>query len=480
MITTINPYDNKPRPSSISLFTKSYLARSKEHSQSRIVNFYVYATKDEDQVLYPTPGMELQITNTESATRALHRKRNNLYFIADENLYQVDVNGSQTLLGTLLTSEGPVSITSTNDQLTICDQAYGYSYDFTTAVFEIITDEDFPADTTTMTSISSFTVAHSGQEFFWSDVGADTVWQGILAFGTAERIQQDIVAVYNFNEKLYVMGDSQTELWQVVGGDNPFDTVPGILIRYGCAASKSVANSSDKLFMLARGDTGQIGVISIDQGYNVENVSRSGPNFVLEDYQEIKIDDAVAFCWQQDGEEFYQITFPTVNKSWLYNITLNMWTELESKSGRHYADFGIYFNNKIYINSYKDSNLYAYDLNTFTNNGEEIIRTLVSPVMDHTNNRIFIDHLMLYFSHGTALQTGQGSDPKVFMQTSNDGGNLFNSARIRPIGKIGQHRGKVRWSRVARGDQVVLKFTMSDPVQFIINAAFAFISYGIN
>ncbi len=67
---------------------------------------------------------------------------------------------------------------------------------------------------------------------------------------------------------------------------------------------------------------------------------------------------------------------------------------------------------------------------------------------------------------GVGLTTGQGSDPIVRMDYSDDGARTFTSETQRKYGKIGVYGQRVVWRR--QGDfpvSRVVRFSGSDPVK---------------
>ena len=75
---------------------------------------------------------------------------------------------------------------------------------------------------------------------------------------------------------------------------------------------------------------------------------------------------------------------------------------------------------------------------------------------------------------GVGLTSGQGSDPQVMLDWSDDGGFKFGPLQPwRSAGKIGRYKARLRWRRMGRFRERVLRVQISDPVKRAIIAAHA-------
>ena len=117
---------------------------------------------------------------------------------------------------------------------------------------------------------------------------------------------------------------------------------------------------------------------------------------------------------------------------------------------------------KIYRQS---SQLYSYD-------GAAIHRERVTPHAADEKRNITFSSLELDVETGVGLQSGQGSDPQIMMQYSNDGGRTWSSERWIPIGAVGQYRTRVAWNRCGSARDRVFRVKYTDPTQFQINDAY--------
>ena len=76
------------------------------------------------------------------------------------------------------------------------------------------------------------------------------------------------------------------------------------------------------------------------------------------------------------------------------------------------------------------------------------------------------------------MQTGVGipavPDPQIRMDYSDDGSANFVSEIPKPMGKVGEFKTRVRWTRLGRIPKSrVLRFKMSDPVALNVYALYA-------
>lgn len=96
---------------------------------------------------------------------------------------------------------------------------------------------------------------------------------------------------------------------------------------------------------------------------------------------------------------------------------------------------------------------------------ERIIRRLrQSPHVSDTGERLFHNRFQVDFQPGIGTATGQGVDPQVMIQWSDDGGFTWSSERWVSIGAVGRYLSRVVLWRLGQSRDRVYRVTVSDPV----------------
>jgi hypothetical protein len=460
----------------VPLLGPSYKTRSIEQNQRQLVNFYLSQDQLNETypvVAYPTPGCKVWANTTGNAVRALYSQNDVVYAVIDNKFYSFDINGTGTEQGTLSTTTGVCQIEGTNTQLMINDKTSGYIYTIATDTFTTISDGDFFAGTATITSQDSYFIAHEDQEFQLSGLLDGTSWSG-LDFASAEGDPDNLVAVKSFQRKLFLIGQKSTEVWFNTGDTFPFSRIEGVFIEYGCSAADSVANGDNNIYWLARGKSGQRCILSINESFEDTPVSDEALNQELATYDVVS--DAVGFIYQREGKEFYQINFPTENKSWLYDTQLQSWSQLTSYVnggfGRHLANNHTAAFGKNLVGDYKSGKIYELDRNTFTDNGEIIQRIIVTSPLIFDTKYAIINRLEIDVENNIALQSpNQGYDPQIVVRLSKNGGFTYGNHFFIPASMVGEYTRRAIKPRLGRGRRIVFELTMTDPVNWIILGA---------
>ena len=86
-------------------------------------------------------------------------------------------------------------------------------------------------------------------------------------------------------------------------------------------------------------------------------------------------------------------------------------------------------------------------------------------------NKIFHHRLQLDIEPGVGLVTGQGDDPQMMLKWSDDGGITYGNEIWRSMGKIGEYRTKLVWSRLGGSRDRVYWSEITDPVKRVIVGA---------
>ena len=88
-----------------------------------------------------------------------------------------------------------------------------------------------------------------------------------------------------------------------------------------------------------------------------------------------------------------------------------------------------------------------------------------SPPVTAENRRMNHSRLELVFESGVGLNLGQGSDPQVMLDWSDDGGRTWSAQRFRSLGKMGRFRARTIWNQLGQARDRVYRYQISDPVR---------------
>jgi hypothetical protein len=376
-------------------------------------------------------------------------------------------------------------------QLGIVDHINLYCYTITTGsyqqsnlnsaeAFGIVSDfaTQGVAGATTITFLNGrCTAEKAGSRQAYTSGSYDiTAWGGnathsALIFFTKENAADLLVAVEAFNGTMILWGDSTIEYWQDVGTSPlPYSRIQGATQTYGLAAKSSRAVVENTLFFLAKNPQGHIKVMSISNGYAPQRVSTDDVDDFINDMTSFT--DAAALTYVAYGHTMYQLTFPTDGRTLLYDTTTKVWQEAQTGLdliGRHQAELGISFNGQNIAGDYSSGSMYTFDEYTFTDNGVAIKRQVASKHIRNGGNPLTLSELVLDIETGVGLQASQGNDPQIAMERSKDGGRTYGQPRLTSMGKAGQYLSpKVRWRRLGTSDDHVFRFTVTDPVKFVV------------
>jgi hypothetical protein len=271
---------------------------------------------------------------------------------------------------------------------------------------------------------------------------------------------------------LWLFGQNSTEIWTNTGNlDFPFARAGNTFIEQGCAAAGTVAKADNTVFWLGADQRGS-GVVWRANGYTPQRISNHAMEREIEGYSTIA--DAYAFTYEQEGHIFYVLTFPTASKTWVYDAAVQAWHERAWRNPstgaliRWRATCHAYNGGLHLVGDFETGNVYSLDLNTYTDNGDPILRLRSTVTTENMQNRVFYQQLQVDLETGVGLATGQGVAPLLMMRYSNDGGHVWSNEKVATIGKVGEYSARAQYQRLGAGRNRVWEISMSDPVKFAV------------
>lgn len=458
----------KPVP----LFGLGNKGKSSDVDAQGRVNLYAEIQSDPEKniiTLYPTPCISTFVNLGTTPFRGVYERGDVIYGVVSNKLYSINNAGVATVLGTLLSFSGRVSISDNGTQMIIVDGSRGYIYNFNTLAFVQISDPDFPGGDTVTFFNGRFVVnkPNSGQ-FYISALYDGLTWDA-LDFATAESDPDNCVRVMAEAGQLVVFGDRTTEFWGDSGAqDFPYARIGSAAIEWGLAARWSLSKFMDSLIFLRRNRLGQVQV-AVQSGSNGTAVSTPEMDYIFSQYSAVS--DATGFSYMLSGHPMYQINFPTANESWLYDGLTKAWSKVQyGNSGRHRAEMQVQLLTKNYVTDYENGKLYRFQENVYTDDGAPVVREFVGKHISAGDFTTF-SALWIEMESGVGLQTGQGSNPQLMMQISRDGGREWGAEVWREIGAVGKYKARAVFNRLGSARDWLFRFRVTDPIKTVFVAA---------
>lgn len=471
---------------SIPFVGQAYETRSINFSAQRCVNLFLevgLAGAKSPAALFSTPGLvkKLDMPNGAVEIRGMAPFKGELFVVAGSSLFSISSTFVPTIIGNLATSSGPVSMAQNETQLAIVDGVSGYYYDFPTLTFGQITDSEFPFGARRISYLLSRFLAEApqSQSISWSKIGDVRVWDG-LDFTSADGAPDNVVSHLADHQELYVFGETTTQI--LVADANGFANSPNSSMQQGCAAAFSPASIDNSVMWLGRDELGQGVIWQTRGGATPVRVSNHGVEYAIAQYA--RIDDAIAYAYQQEGHLFYVITFPTGMATWVYDVASQAWHEraymvpTTGELTRHRSNCHAMFNGRHIVGDWQNGKLYELDLNAYTDDGDAILRLRACPTISQNQYRVFYTSLQIDIQAGVGTATGQGSSPRVMLRYSDDSGHTWSNRRTVSMGAIGRYGARARFNQLGAGRNRVFEMSVTDPVPVVVLGAYADMQQG--
>lgn len=448
---------------------QSYVATSKPLSNQRCINYYFEPSPEgakSPEALYCTPGLKPFANLGSSQIYGMHVLNGVLYAISGNNAYVINSMGGGSPLGSLGNVDGPVIMADNRiDIIALKTDGSSYLVDGTSVTQ--ITDVDYrlASSVTVLDGFAILTVLNSDQ-FFISSLNDASAYNA-LDFATAEESSDILVRGFAHRGELFLFGGLTTEVYYNSGaGDFPFQPRSGASMSRGLGAVLSVAEADNSLFWV-----GENRVVYRNQGYQPERVSTFGIEKVLQDA--VSISDIESFSYSQSGHEFYSMTSPSEEWTYVYDIATRRWHQRDSfERNRWRVSSYAYCYSKHLVGDFETGMIYELDPNTFTENGETIRRLFTTPPVFNNKRKMVNSRLQIDFDTGLALATGQGSNPMAMIRVSKNGGMTYGAERFVKLGRIGEYSKRAELRRLGQGEETVFEISFSDPSRANVTGIF--------
>lgn len=459
----------------------TYVARSVNAACSRMVNLFPEIVPEggkELGFLTRCPGLRLLATVGAGPIRGVYTYGGLGFVVSGTEFYRINSSYTATKVGNIAGGTS-VSMADNGTQLFIACNGPSYVYNLNTGVLTQITDVDFPGAKTVGYIDGYFVFNEPNSQRIWTTALLEGTSVDALDFASAEGAPDDIVGLIVDHREIWVFGTQTVEVWYDAGGEGfPLARQQGAFNEIGCAAPYSIAKMDNGLFWLGS-DARGTGIVYRANGYKGDRISNHGMEWQIQRYSDIS--DAIGYTYQQDGHSFYVLVFPTANTTWVYDVSTNSWHERAGwRAGRfirHRGNCQMFFNGETTIGDFENGNIYAFDLDTYSDNGE-IQRWLRSwralPAGQNNLNRTAQHALQIDIEAGVGLVSGQGEDPSVLLRWSDDGGHTWSSGKRNTLGKIGEYFKRVIFRRLGMTEKLrdrVYELSGTDPVKIAIMGA---------
>ena len=323
-----------------------------------------------------------------------------------------------------------------------------------------------------------------------------------------------LVALIVDHREVYLMGEASSEVWTDVGAvPFPFQRIPGTSTQQGIVAQFSLVRLGNSFAYVSRNNRGQ-GQIMQMEGYIPKRISTHAVEATLANQY---ISDAISWTYQLEGHEIYVTSFPSLNFTWAYDSTTEMWhkwlyTADDGSYQRHRGNCSAVFQGLVMVGDYENGKIYSLDKQNYTDNGQNIRRLRRAPHLVSDFQRQYFDELQIQFQPGvgtTGLSTSNGDIyvglnyviypdatfligplqsfvigqqvsvttnitttlPQAMLRWSNDGGSTWSREYWVSIGQLGKYRNRAIWRRLGTARDRIFEVSITDPVNAVIISA---------
>ena len=460
--------------SRVALTAASYSARSLLAAAQRCINLYPESNPGSPDVpltFYGTPGKVLWSTLPgDGPVRCLYQaSTGDLFGVRGNSLYRYGA-GTWTFLAFLGSYSGPVIAADNSVSVVFVDgSTVAPTYGLTTKVVSFMSGAGwYGADF--VCYIDGFLIFNkpASQQFYIT--GALNLAVDALDFASAEATPDKLVSLLADHRELWLFGERSIEVFGNAGNTFPFERINGATMELGCAAKYSPCKLDNSITWLGADERGDA-MVWRAQGYQPVRISTHAIEEEWRTYT--RIDDAVAFSYQQSGHSFYVLTFPTAGKTWAFDAATQLWHERAFRPDtniltRDRANCHVFYNRQHLVGDYQNGNVYVLDLDAYTDNGDVIPRLKSFQHMTQAGKRQFFRSITL------DMEAGPGGElnPTVQLRWSDDGGHTWSSTVFASLGKIGQYLNKPHFKRLGSGRDRIFEVSTTAQSKIVLQGAF--------
>jgi hypothetical protein len=428
----------------------------------------------------PTPGLRAFSILPDAPVRGLLRidGGNRLFAVGGSTVYEVFPDGTfQALTGNVANSTRPAIMATNGFQLAIASGGFGYLVSGGTpgTVDPISYSTDgSPVRAASIDFLSQFFVAALlDSKTVTSSRPAPNggTWDGEAA--VKEGYPDNIARVFADNQTLWLYGFDTMEPWvgnPAVGGF-PFAS-QNVVLKFGTSAPYSVAGAQGYRFWLQRDE------VYSATGMQPERISDYGVETAIQSYGDTS--DAEGFCQPSGGHLYYFLSFPSANRTWVYDVSTKSWHERLYFSGGQYSRFRgrVYANafKKDLVGDYQTGAIYEMSDSLYTDDGTPVRRQRTCPYITGMNQNLPYATLELDMDTGIGLSVepdAAGVDPQIILRYSDDRGKTWGNELQEPLGRFGETSTRVIFRQLGSSYLgKVFDLVVTDPCRCPINTAY--------
>jgi hypothetical protein len=457
----------------------SYQMEAVSFDAQRCVNLYAIAsesgTSKSVAALRSVSGLLEFATIGGGPIRGGIESSNRAFFVSGTQFYELFEDGTSTLRGTLLTATARCQLEENPTQIMIIDNMYGYIFNKTTNTFTKITDVNFPIPSSLTFQDGYFGVTKADSaEWYVSSLNDGLTWAA-LDFTTVEGSPDNLVAIKSDKSNIWAFGTKSTEVYQNTGAlAFPFQKIIGAYIETGAAAKDTIKTLNNTLYWLGSDENGDK-IVWRAEGYNAVRVSTQAIEKKISEGN--NIGDSYAWVYHERGHAFYVLQIKGLNTTLVMDVATNLWHERVYRNPQtgaeeqHRGACHVFFDTIHLVGDRETNQIFRMSLEIYDDNGNPMVKERITPHYAQEKRMITHAQLELDMEVGVGLQSGQGSNPQVMLQYSDDGGHTWSSELYKDLGAVGKYRTRVKWNKLGQSRDRVYKVRVSDPVFVQINEA---------
>ncbi len=455
----------------------AYEARSKNINASRLINYYPETeSRDSKSVLalIGAPGtVSRETLNVAQGVRGSFEYDGFAYFAAGNKLYKMTDSYISSEIGTLNTADGYVSMETNGLVLLIVDGTDGYTYTFSSEIFAVISDPQFPPNPDRCAVLdNTFIVIEGGSQRFWISTDG-TTWDG-GQFASAETAPDNLLSCIVDHQELLLGGVKTVEVWYN-SGDATFTFSRRSTIETGVAGAAAMCKADNSVFFL-----GNDKVLWRLQGYTPVRVSNHAIEYAINQFTTVA--DCIMWTQKEEGHVFVWCQFPTGDRTFVYDVASNMWHERawrDTNTGqlrRHRSNTYLEFNSKHLFGDFEDGRIYELSLDIYDDDGDPLPAIRVCGPLTSKDRQTAQRHdsLTVDIEGGVGLISGDYMTPQAMLKMSDDSGHSYGNEIYCPMGAIGEFQTQCSFGPLGsiRSPQArVYWFEITAPVKRIVIGA---------